>query len=103
MPKRVEVDWSAFRALVVSGMSIREVARRLGVNQNTALRKAQTQKWGITELRRPRQALARTEFTVQAGKDFFRQADGKTKVNLAKAVVRASKTLSDLPGQQIID
>jgi hypothetical protein len=103
MAKKLDVDWGAFRALVVSGLSIREVARRLGISQSTALRKAQTQKWGITELRRPKQALACTERTVQAGKDFFREADGKTKFHLAKAVVKASKTFGDMPGEQIIE
>jgi hypothetical protein len=50
MAKRVDVDWAAFRALVVSGLSIREVARRLGVAPGTALRKAQIQNWGIAKL-----------------------------------------------------
>jgi hypothetical protein len=103
MGKPLEVDWGAFRALVISGLSIRETARRLGIPESTALRKAQTQKWGIAELRRPKQALARTERTVQAGKDFFEQANGKTKFCLAKATLKASKSLSDLPGQQIIE
>jgi hypothetical protein len=108
--KKVDVDWAAFRGLVVSGLPIREVARRLGVNPNTALSKAKSQNWGIAQLHgrgeRPaasKQALARTERTVAAGKEYFRESDGKTKFNLAKAVVRASKTLSDLPGEKIID
>jgi hypothetical protein len=108
--KKVDVDWSAFRALVVSGLSIREVARRLGVNPNTALSKAKSQNWGIAQLHgrgeRPAtssESLARTERTIQAGKDFFREADGKTKFHLAKAVVSASKTLSDMPGTELVD
>jgi hypothetical protein len=110
LAKKVDIDWAAFRALVVSGMSIRETARRLGVNPNTALQTARRQKWGIAKLHGcghqpdiPKKMLARTQRTVVAGEDFYRQANGKTKVNLAKAVVSASKTLSDMPGQQILE
>jgi transposase-like protein len=38
MSKKLPVDWNAFRAMVVGGLSIREVAKRLGVNPATALR-----------------------------------------------------------------
>jgi hypothetical protein len=110
MAKRVDVDWGAFRALVVSGLSIREVARRLGVNETTALKTASRQKWGIAQLHgrghqpdTSKKMFARTERTLQAGKEFYREADGKTKFHLAKAVVSASKTLSDMPGEQIIE
>jgi hypothetical protein len=111
--KRVDVDWGAFRALVVSGLSIREVARRLGVNPNTALQTASRQNWGIAKLHgpknsspkfdTPKEILARTERTVQAGADFLRDANAKTKFHLAKAVEAASETLSSLPGPEIID
>jgi hypothetical protein len=110
MAKKLDVDWGAFRALVVSGLSIREVARRLGVNPNTALQTARRQKWGIAKLHGrghqpdiPEKMLARTQRTVTAGEDYFREANGKTKFHLAKAVVTASKTLSDMPGEQIIE
>ena len=108
--KKLDVDWGAFRALVVSGLSIREVARRLGVNPNTALYKARSQNWGIAQLRgrgeQPsisKEMLARTKRTVSAGEDYFRQANGKTKFHLAKAVVSASETLSALPGPEILE
>jgi transposase-like protein len=113
MAKRVDVDWAAFRALVVSGLSIREVARRLGVAPGTALRKAQIQNWGIAKLHgrknstsKPaasKEMLQRTERTIQAGKDFFKEADGKTKFHLAKAVVSASQALSNMSGPELID
>ena len=108
MAKRVDVDW-AFRALVVSGLSIREVARRLGVGLGTALRKAQIQNWGIAKLHgrknstpKPvtsKEMLARTERTLQAGKDFFREANGQTKFHLAKA---NSSVLLGTPGRESI-
>ena len=110
MTNKVNVDWGAFRALVVSGLSIREVARRLGVNPNTALQKAAREKWGIAKLRghgRQRstspEALATTERTIAAGKDFLREADRKTKFWLAKATVTASETLSKMDGPQLLD
>jgi len=97
MSKPVQVDWGAFRALVVSGLSIREVARRLGINPNTALQKATREKWGIAKLHgrgRKRntfpEAIATTERTIAAGQDFLREADGKTKLCLAKATVTAA-------------
>jgi hypothetical protein len=108
--KKVDVDWGAFRALVVSGLSIREVARRLGVNEATALKRASREKWGIADLHGrghqpdiPKKMLARTERTLQAGENYFREANGKTKVNIARAVVTASETLSTLPGPEILD
>ena len=110
MTKKVDVDWAAFRALVLSGLAIRDVARRLGVNPNTALARAKRDKWDVAKSHGhgrkpdiPKEALARTERTLQAGKDFIAQADAKTKFHLAKAVVSASQTLSNMPGQHIID
>ena len=110
MSKPVQVDWGAFRALVVSGLSIREVARRLGVNPNTALQKATREKWGIAKLHgrgRKRntfpEAIATTERTIAAGQDFLREADGKTKLCLAKATVTASETLGKMDGPQLLD
>ena len=110
MAKKVDVDWAAFRALVLSGLAIRDVARRLGVNPNTALARAKRDKWQVAKSHGhgrkpdiPKEALARTERTLQAGKDFIAQADTKTKFHLAKAVVSASQTLSKMPGQHIID
>jgi hypothetical protein len=96
MSKPVQVDWGAFRALVVSGLSIREVARRLGVNPNTALQKAARENWGIAKLHgrgrkrnTSQEALATTERTIAVGQDFLREADGKTKFCLAKATASA--------------
>src|SRR6516162_8058145 len=110
MSKPVQVDWGAFRALVVSGLSIREVARRLGINLNTALQKATREKWGIAKLDgrgRKRntfpEAIATTERTITAGQDFLREADGKTKLCLAKATVTASETLGKMDGPQLLD
>jgi hypothetical protein len=110
MTKKVDVDWAAFRGMVVSGLSIREVARRLGINPNTALQRARRQNWGVAKLHgrgeQPaisKEMLARTERTVAAGEDFYRQANGKTKVHLAKATLRASETLSSLPGAELLD
>jgi hypothetical protein len=110
MAKRVDVDWVAFRALVVSGLSIREVARRLGVAPGTALRKAQIQNWGIAKLHgrknctpKPVASKEMLERTLQAGKDFLREANGQTKFHLAKAALAASQTLSDMPGPELVD
>jgi transposase-like protein len=110
MSKPVQVDWGAFRALVVSGLSIREVARRLGVNPNTALQKAARENWGVAKLHgrgRKRnispEALAITQRTIAVGQDFLREADGKTKFCLAKATVTASETLSKMDGPQLLD
>jgi hypothetical protein len=70
MAKKVDVDWSAFRALVLSGLAIRDVARRLGVNPNTALARAKRDKWDVAKSHGhgrkpdiPKEALARTELS----------------------------------------
>jgi hypothetical protein len=105
MSKKVPVDWTAFRNLVVSGLSIREVARRLGVNPNTALQNAARQKWDIADLHAhaSQQLLERTKRIVQDEKDSFRQADAKTKSHLAQAVAKASETLNSLPPKELLD
>ena len=109
MAKKVDVDWSAFRALVLSGLAIRDVARRLGVNPNTALARARRDKWDVAKSHGhgskpdiPKEVLARTERTLMAGKHFIAQADAKTKFHLAKAVVSACQTLSNMPGQSTV-
>ena len=106
MAKKLTVDWSALRALVVNdGISIREAARQLGVNPNTALSAAKRQNWDIAELhtRASQQLLQRTNRFVQDEKDAFRQANAKTKFHLAEAVAKASETLNSLPPTLLIN
>jgi hypothetical protein len=104
MAKKLPVDWNAFRAMVVGGLSIREVAKRLGVNPATALSRARRDNWHIAPFhsRGSRKLLAATQAIVQDEKDSFNQADAKTKFHLAQAVATASESLSSLPPKQLL-
>jgi hypothetical protein len=105
MAKKLPVDWNAFRAMVVGGLSIREVAKRLGVNPATALSRASRDGWHIGQLytRGTKKMLAHTQQSVQLDKDAFHLADAKTKFHLAQAVAKASETLNSLPSKQLIN
>jgi uncharacterized protein with gpF-like domain len=105
MAKRLPVDWNAFRDMVLGGLSIREVAKRLGVNPHTALSRATRDKWHIGKLysHTNKQLLARTQQIAKDNKDAFNLADAKTKFHLAQAVANASEFLNSLPPKQLIN
>jgi hypothetical protein len=106
--KKLPVDWNAFRALVASGVPIRQVARQFGVSPNTALSRAKRDNWHIAKFhKRPskllrKQSLMLSKAAAQNDKDAFNLADAKTRFHLANAVANASQTLDSLPPDLLI-
>ena len=114
MPKTnsKKIDWGAVQALATSGVPLREIARRLGINQNTVLQRARRGGWKISQLHGPRntrqqrqasQANELSRQVVQVGRDYFQDAALLTTFNLARATANASAALAKLNPQELVD
>jgi hypothetical protein len=109
MPEqRKQIDWTAVRAMAESGMPLREIARRLGIPSGTVLARSSREHWNISAiLGKGRKAqtskaqLVVTNQTLQAGRDYFRDASALSRANQASACLTASEYFAAMNGSQL--
>jgi hypothetical protein len=114
MPKpALAVDWNGVRALAASGISLCEIARRLGISQNTVKARARREKWGISQIfgpggsaKIPRHikeplALAGSQIT-QVAVSNFHSANSKSRAAIARTVQKIAQHLESLEPDQLL-
>jgi hypothetical protein len=114
MPKpALAVDWNGVRALAATGISLHELARRLGISVNTVKARARREHWGISQIfgpggsaKIPRHikeplALAGTQITNVAVSNFH-SANSKSRAAIARTVQKIAQHLESLEPDQLL-
>lgn len=109
----VTVNWEAVRVLAIA-VGVREAARRLGINEETAKKRCTREGWLETPEARQAHAKAiegrsgRTMSVVpnmspmHAMQQELQALGGQSKLSLARGVAKAAKTVEDTDGASIL-
>jgi hypothetical protein len=107
MPVALDVNWEAVRVLAIA-VGVREAARQMGLQEDAVRQRSSREKWlQRTEQQLPPTVTPRAVTGVTKAGDAAISAleslGSRSRLLVAKGLLRGSKTIAKLPGEDILN